>query len=279
MSSFSQKSAGKINARHSWRGGISLRQHRKLGLLSILFVSLVGCGNGDKTTVQDQATGDTTPMGYYSNENHKNNGGNAVLLDGADNDGPVTEIMDHSFGAERNTNQRFLRVNNKNDNNQANNISPMNNANPNPIENGYQDNLNSRDPLIGGSDQNYHGQINNSNHATRQSYYNGNSGKLSGKITKVVGDVDNVKDAETVIYENNVIVGVQLNNAKLEGETKRKIQQAIQSQVKGRRIQVITNPSQYNRLKTINNDLRNGGPRGEINKDIKNLIQTNDDNR
>ncbi len=66
-----------------------------------------------------------SPVGYYSNENHENNGGNAVLLDGADNDGPVTEIMDHSLGAERNTNQRFLRVRNQN-NNQVNDVSPMN---------------------------------------------------------------------------------------------------------------------------------------------------------
>ena len=252
-----------------------MRQHRKYGLLPILFVSLVGCGNGDETAVEEKRTDDTVPMGYYSNENHENKGGNAVLLDGADNDGPVTEIMDHSLGAERNTNQRFLRVGNENGTNQENNISPMNNDNPNPIVNGYQDNLNSREPLIGGRDQNGQGHLDNSNQATRQSYYNGNNGKMSERITQVAEDVKNVKEAQTVIYGNTVIVGVQLNDEKREDETKRTIQQAIESHVNGRRLHVITNDSQYSRLKTINNDLRNGGPKDEINKDLKDLIRTN----
>ncbi len=49
-------------------------------------------------TAKDGRTDATLSIGYYSNEKHENKGGNAVLLDGADNDGPVTEIMDHSLG-------------------------------------------------------------------------------------------------------------------------------------------------------------------------------------
>ena len=86
-----------------------MRQYQKFGLVPILLVGLVGCGNGDQTA-KDGRTNEPLSVGYYSNENHENKGGNAVLLDGADNDGPVTEIMDHSLGTERNTNQRFSDV-------------------------------------------------------------------------------------------------------------------------------------------------------------------------
>ena len=98
-------------------GGVvlGLQKYQKFGLVPILLLGLVGCGNGDQTA-KDVRTDEPLTVGYYSNENHENKGGNAVLLDGADNDGPVTEIMDHSLGAERNTNQRFLRVRNENNN-------------------------------------------------------------------------------------------------------------------------------------------------------------------
>lgn len=256
-----------------------MRKYQKFGWVPILVLGLVGCGNGDQTA-KDVRTDEPLTVGYYSNENHENNGGNAVLLDGADNDGPVTEIMDHSLGTERNTNQRFLRVRNEN-NNRVNNVDP--NVYPTPTANEYDGNLygtlNSREPLIGGSDQNYHGHLNNSNHATRQSYYNGNNGNMNERITELVENVENVKEAKTVIHGNEVLVGVRLNNNDREEDTKRNIQQAVQNQLNGKRIYVLTNDSQFNRLKTIDQDLRNGGPKDDLNLDINNLIRMNNNNR
>jgi spore cortex protein len=228
-----------------------LRQYQKIGLVPILLVSLVGCGNDDQTA-KNGRTNEPLSVGYYSNENHENQGGNAILLDGADNDGPITEIMDHSLGAERNSNQRFLRVRNQNNN-------QVNDGNPNVS--GYEGNLNTRGSIRDGN---------------RQNYYNGDMNK---KVTQLVENIENVKEAKTVIQGNNVIVGVRLNDKKREVETTKNIQQAIQAQLNGKKLHLITNDRQFNRLKSIDNDLRKGGPNDELNLEINKLIQMNNNNR
>ena len=203
-------------------------------------------------TAKNGRTNEPLSVGYYSNENHENKGGNAILLDGADNDGPITEMMDHSLGAERNSNQRFLRVRNQNNN-------QVNDGNPNVS--GYEGNLNTRESIMDGN---------------RQNYYNGN---MNDRVTQLVGKIENVKEAKTVIQGNNVIVGVRLNDKKREGETIKNIQQAIQAQLNGKKLYLITNDRQFNRLKSIDNDLRNGGPNDELNLEINKLIQMNNSNR
>ena len=219
--------------------------------MPILLVSLVGCTKADQTA-KNGRTNEPLSVGYYSNENHENNGGNAILLDGADNDGPITEMMDHSLGAERNSNQRFLRVRNQNNN-------QVNDGNPNVS--GYEGNLNTRESIMDGN---------------RQNYYNGN---MNDKVTQLVGKIENVKEAKTVIQGNNVIVGVRLNDKRREGETIKNIKQAAQAQLSGKKLYLITNDRQFNQLKSIDNDLRNGGPNDELNLEINKLIQMNNNNR
>ena len=78
-----------------------------------LVIGLAGCNTNDETALQDKRTERTMPIGYYSNENHEKsgNGGNAIILEGSDNDGPAVEIMDHTFGRESETNKRVMRSN------------------------------------------------------------------------------------------------------------------------------------------------------------------------
>ena len=254
-----------------------MRQHRKFGLIPILLVGLVGCGNDNETANEGGRT-DATPIGYYSNEKHGNNGGNAILLDGADNDGPVTEIMDHTYGAEQNTNQKYVRVKNENNNNnQVNHVNPI--VYPNSNFSGYEGNLYTREPLIGGSDQNYHGHLNSSNPATRQSYDNRNNGNTNEKVTQLVENVENVREAKTVIYGDKVLVGVLLNNNDREKDTRKDIRQAIQPYLNGKELHLLTSDHQFSVLTTIDNDLRNGGPKDQLNMDLNNLIHMNNNNR
>ena len=243
-----------------------MRQYQKLGWVIILLVCLVGCGKADQTA-NDGRTDKPLSVGYYSNENHENKGGNAILLDGADNDGPITEIMDHSLGAERNSNQGFLRVRNQN-NNQVNDV--------NPNVSGYEGNLNTRESIMGGNRQDDNGHLNQTNLATRQNYDNGN---MNEKVTKLVKSVDNVKEVKTVIQGNNVIVGVRLNDKKREGETIKNIQQAIQPQLNGKILHLITNDRQFRQLRKIDKELHNSGPNDELNLEMNNLIQMNNNKR
>jgi len=114
-----------------------------------LSLGLAGCGN-DESAVQDRNTERVQPFGYYSNENHEN-GGNVRILD--DNDGPITEMMDHSLGNERtndsNRRQKVLEVRDENGN-PGNPTKPLADTDRNFFE---------RDNRFSKADQNYHGHL------------------------------------------------------------------------------------------------------------------------
>lgn len=238
-----------------------MQQHTKFWLLSSIFIiGLTGCGNNEETAVQDGRKDSTIPIGYYSNETHDANGGNVILLEG-DNDGPATESLDHTLGKERDTHRQGDKgVKSKNG------IYKINN----------REFFSDGRPVLGDDDKNYHGHLNNNELPTRQSYYTGNEGKLSEKITSEVRKVANVTEAQTVIDKKSIIVGILLNDENKAEETKRSIRKAIEPYANGRSVKVMTNESQYNRIKVINNDLRNGGPKDELDKEIRNMNQVNE---
>lgn len=234
---------------------------KKSSIYATIVIGLTGCSTNDETALQDKRTERTLPIGYYSNENHENNGGNAIILEGSDNDGPAVEIMDHTLGKESETNRRVMRSSNSDS--ELNSLAPVDNRN----------NQRSVDPLIGQRAINYHGHLNNANSTQRQSYYTGYEGKFAERITTAVKGVQNVKDARTIVYGKNVIIGVQLANGNLVEETKRNIQQDIQKHVDGRTVYYVTNESRFNAIKAMDNDLRNGSSKEHINTDIKKLIR------
>lgn len=67
-------------------------------VLMVASIGLTGCGVNNKETADSNRLEATKPMGYYSNENHDSN-------HVGDNDGPITEMLDHTYGNEDNTNE------------------------------------------------------------------------------------------------------------------------------------------------------------------------------
>ena len=61
---------------------------------------------------------------------------------------------------------------------------------------------------------------------------------------------------------------MRLNDKRREGETIKNIKQAVQAQLSGKKLYLIANDRQFNQLKSIDNDLRNGGPNDELNLEI-----------
>ena len=274
------------------RGGSFVQQHRKTWVLpALLCIGLAGCGTKDDSAYKSTEI-QSTPIGYYSNENHDKNGetvtiinrdnnvnrnndvgypmmlngndndGPQVVINSHDNDGPLVELMDHSFGTkgqQNNMNQNTVRGNNQRaqeNNRQGANIqSDFNNA------------------LIGASDHNYHGHLaNNRIPSSKTTYNRENEGNLSSRINQNVEKVDNVKAAETIIQDQNIIIGVLLERNDNVAETKRNIQEVIGSQAGGRQVKVFTNQSQYNSIKVMNNDLKNGGPAANIENELRNIV-------
>ncbi|WP_071395891.1 YhcN/YlaJ family sporulation lipoprotein [Bacillus tuaregi] len=234
-----------------------MQQHKKFWLLPTMFImiGLTGCGN-DESAIQDRRNdNDTIPIGYYSNENHDGNGGNAILLED-DNDGPATEALDHSLGKERGTNRQGIQ-------NMKNKSGVYKINNREVVIDGREE--------ISNDDRNYHGHLSNQATPSRRNNHAINGGKQTEQITSKAKRVENVKDAQTVIREDTIIVGVLLNDGNKVEETKKNIASAIEPYRHGRTVKILTNESQYNRIKVINNDIQNGGPMDDLDHEIQNI--------
>lgn len=94
--------------------------------VAVAFIGMTGCGANNEEAGQDGEGGGALPIGYYSNENH-GKGGNAIVNE--ENDGPVTEMMDHTFGGEGKGNRSPQQGDGRN-----NNGSGLNNENDNFLE-------------------------------------------------------------------------------------------------------------------------------------------------
>lgn len=212
-------------------------------------IGLVGCGNNNEGAQEGERGNQPLPIGYYSNENHEESGGNANWQN-EDNDGPFTEIMDHTLSGEgKNRNMRGV-------NNQA---APDGEF---------------RDTLFSRNDMNYHGHLNKNDGGARSSYYTDYDGNLTKKVNQAAASVDNVADARSVVQGDKIVIGVVLKDANHIDETKSAVKNAVKKHVNGKSVTIVTNDSTYSRIRTIDNELREGGPKDQLEKDIDNLFQS-----
>ncbi|MDQ0269886.1 YhcN/YlaJ family sporulation lipoprotein [Cytobacillus purgationiresistens] len=179
-------------------------------------LSLTACGNNNDSTEQNHETKMTQPIGYYSNENHDHHNGKTRLMN--DDDGPVTEILDHSLGGERamGNDGRFSR-----------------------------------------SDENYHGHIVHTN-PTRTSYYGAYDGRLIEKATNAAEQVDNVEKAAAVEHDNKVAIGILLADQSQAEASKEAVYNKVKPLLQNKKVKIITNQSEYYNLTVIDNNLRAG---------------------
>jgi len=215
-----------------------------------LLVGAAGCANDNNRT----GTGNNVarPMGYYSNENHANNDYGILR----DNDGALTEIMDHNLGVEDQA------INEKNSRQMQTRDENGNPPNPTVPRAKTDRNFFQRDNRFSTSDLNYHGHL---------SAKNGNNGvvtnpefqdRFTAKIRNKVENIDNVRNVRSVAYGNTVIVSVSLHDNDRAAETKRSIQKVVQPYAKGKSVQVITDEGTMGRDRNIHNDSqRNKGGR------------------
>jgi spore cortex protein len=207
-----------------------------------LLVGVTGCANDNNRTGNGNNL--ARPIGYYSNENHANNDYGILR----DNDGAVTEIMDHNLGVEDQA------INEKNSRQMQTRDENGNPPNPTVPRAKTDRNFFQRDNRFSTSDLNYHGHL---------SAKNGNNGvvtnpefqdRFTAKIRNKVENIDNVRNVRSVAYGNTVIVSVSLHDNDRAAETKRAIQKAVQPYAKGKTVQVITDEGTIGRDRNIHND-------------------------
>lgn len=218
----------------SWGGFLLNKKLFTWSSLAFLMIALTACGSNQG------ANGDDSPMpiGYFSNEQHEESGGNARWLN-EDNDGPVTEMMDHSLGGEG-----------KNEASQEDETE------------------------FSRTDRNYHGHLNENNGGARSSYFTAYEGQLAKDLSERAESVVNVATARAIIHGDKVMIGAVMEDRNREEETKTAIKDAVEELLQGRKLYIDTKEGNYSRIKTLDNNLREGSPKEEIDREIKNMFQS-----
>jgi spore cortex protein len=183
-----------------------------------LMFGIAGCAANNRADVNNRYNDNARPIGYYSNENHPNQ--NSGFFN--DDDGPITEMMDHTLGSERKS--KTIQTRN------------INNIPPTPVDNGNQSN--NRTPT-GTSER----------------------AKVSDQIRMKVNGVDNVKDVRSVVNGSNILITVQLKDKNKAKQTKKAIRKAIRPYANGRSVTIHIDNDKLNSNLNKNNDLLERGTR------------------
>jgi spore cortex protein len=234
--------------------------HKKLLLIPVSAMFLGAC-NGAENAAERQNDNPYEPMGVYSNEGHGNDRNE-------NRDGPLTEWYDHSIGQEgqaiREGKRQYLQVKDE-DGNPQNPSKPLADNDRNFFL---------QDGRASHGDANYHGHLDDNSRKARQSYYTAYEGDLAEKIGDVTASVENVNDVRSVTYGTDVLIAVDLDDHDRFEQTKRDIEQAVQPYLKGRTVTVAADEGTFSRLRNIDNDLRDGGPREAIQMDVHDIIRS-----
>ncbi|MDQ0339512.1 hypothetical protein J2S00_002300 [Caldalkalibacillus uzonensis] len=97
--------------------------------------------------------------------------------------------------------------------------------------------------------------------------------RLAQRLTDRCQNIPGVRNAEVIVYEDDVIVGVQPEQGQNEEELESRVESALRDQVRGKEITCITDRDQFNRLGEINRGLRDGQPIGNFARDLGDMIQ------
>ncbi|WP_373367350.1 YhcN/YlaJ family sporulation lipoprotein [Thermaerobacillus caldiproteolyticus] len=124
---------------------------------------------------------------------------------------------------------------------------------------------------FGDSDRNYHGHLNSMNAKTHPSYYKHYDGRLAETVARRAATVKEVGDARALVYNDHVLVAITTNE-KDTNRVERLVSKAIVPYTKGKHVRVVSNPSMYNRVRVIDNNIRYGRPSEEIERDLKTIF-------
>ncbi|WML54179.1 YhcN/YlaJ family sporulation lipoprotein [Neobacillus sp. PS3-12] len=218
--------------------------NKKVWFTSILIFSLLGVSGCAGNNRNDM----TRPIGYYSNENHQSNYGNNLY---SDNDGPLTEMMDHTLGDEdqvsNSQKKNMLQTRDKNGN-------P-----PNPtVPLAANDQFLKKDNRFSTGDVNYHDHLSQNINNTGTTTDPQNLGQISDRIRQKVKNVKNVQDVRSVVYGSSVLISVDLKDKNKAASTKKAIRKAVQPYVNNRAVTVITDEGTFSRDRNNQTGVRAG---------------------
>ncbi|NRD75971.1 YhcN/YlaJ family sporulation lipoprotein [Bacillus sp. BRMEA1] len=214
-------------------------------LSTLMIIGVSGCNANNSRANLTNSNNPIHHVGYYSNENHPAQ--NFEMLN--DNDGPVTEFLDHTLGDEsrllQEQKRRMLQTRDENGN-PKNPTTPLASTDRNFFQ---------RDNRFSTSDMNYHGhlntQIGNSGTVTDPAFQE----RMTNKIRARISGMENVRSVRSVSYGDVVTVSVILNDNKRDKQTKQAIKDAVKPFVKGRSVNVLVDEGTFGRDRNMNNEI------------------------
>lgn len=214
-------------------------------LTVMMVIGLAGCANkNDPASINSDKQNPARPIGYYSNENHANNGNGFTT----DNDGPITEMMDHTLGTEDQNALRRQQLQTRDKNgNPVNPTKPLAATDRNFLQ---------RDNRFSTSDMNYHGHLNKKIGTMGMATNSKFQDNVTNQIRSKVEGMNNVQAVRSVSYGNTVTVSVTLIDKSKAKQTKAAIRKAVQPYANGNSVTVLTDEGAIGRDRNIDNDIQ-----------------------
>jgi spore cortex protein len=121
-------------------------------------------------------------------------------------------------------------------------------------------------------DRNYHGHLSKPQTA-RSSYYHSYEGGLVDKIRGRANSVKHVNDSRAVIYKGEILVAALLNDYSDPQAVKNAIEKKVRPLSGKRKLHVTTDQAVYYRSISLDNGIRQGGPRDAFNLDAADMFK------
>ncbi|RBW70416.1 hypothetical protein DS031_05130 [Bacillus taeanensis] len=102
-------------------------------------------------------------------------------------------------------------------------------------------------------------------------YYDGTDNELAERIADKVEKLNNIKDVNTLVYGNRVVIAVDTNDQN-DQDVEASVRKAVNSIVQGRNVTVVTDEDLFGRIDNINNDMRDGRDFNEVQPEINNIF-------
>ncbi|WP_010173908.1 YhcN/YlaJ family sporulation lipoprotein [Bacillus coahuilensis] len=228
---------------------------KRIVRMSMLGLLLVGCQATDEA---DQSKDPYEPEGVYSNTGHGD--------DHDQREGPIQEWYDHSIGNEgkeiREAKKEYLT-----DHSEGEYHLP-------PSKLGDEDQgFFIQDQASESRSFSYHGHDEDIPSKAKSSYYKMYQGELVEAMSLAAEEVKSVQSARCIVYGDAVIMGLLIDGDADADKVKTDVRNQIRHGVGDRTLYIDDNVGYYSRIKVIDNQLRQGGPRHTLELDIQNMIR------
>ncbi|MTT32426.1 hypothetical protein GMB86_10450 [Terrilactibacillus sp. BCM23-1] len=114
------------------------------------------------------------------------------------------------------------------------------------------------------------GYNNNANNNNNMAYDPTNDQRDARQIARAVGKIDGVRNANVVVYNNDVLIGINAENNRNLGKLREHVYDKAKSITPNKRVRVATDRRTVDRITNVNNRILNDG--GNVTNEVGNDI-------